>query len=104
MVRGERMTRWLAFLAVTAGVLVWAWNMENEAQRQARAFCDDTKNGQPFAQVVERAQTAGDHRIRIVTDDFVLVAFKGITAFSRHGCEVQAQDGNVTAIRYLKVD
>lgn len=104
MVRREIVARWLVFAAVAAGVLMWAWNIEQQAERQARAFCADARLQQPFAAVVERAQTTGDHRLRIVTDDRVLVAFKGIAAFSRHGCEVQGKDGQVVAARYLKVD
>ncbi len=104
MVRGEIVARWLTFAAVAAGVLIWAWSIEEQAERQARAFCEDIRAEQPFAAVVERARTTGDHRLRIITDDRVLVAFKGIAAFSRHGCEVQAKDGQVVAARYLKVD
>ncbi len=104
MARGETVTRWMVFFAVVAAVLVWAWNMEKTAERQARAFCDNTKKGQPFAEVVERARATGDNRLRIILDDLVLVAFKGVTAFSRHGCEVQAKDGKVASMRYLKLD
>ena len=98
------MARWLVFALVAAGVLMWAWNSEQQAERQARTFCEATRLQRPFAEVIDRAQTTGDHRLRIITDDRVLVAFKGIAAFSRHGCEVRGKDGQVVAVRYLKVD
>ena len=104
MVRGEIVARWLVFVAIAAGVLMWAWNIEQRAERQARAFCEHARLQQPFQAVVERAQTTGDHRLRIIASERVLVAFKGIAAFSRHGCEVQGKDGKVVAARYLKVD
>ncbi len=96
--------RWSLILALPFILVVWVRSVEDDAQTNARAFCQRFPVGSSITDVGTAAAETGDARHRIVSADQVVIAFVGVPPFSRHVCIHEGRSGKVTATRYLHVD
>lgn len=96
--------RWSLILALPIMLVVWVRYVEDDAQANARAFCQRFPVGSSIADVATAAAETGDDRHRIVSADQVVIAFIGVPPFSRHVCIHEGRSGEVTSTRYLHVD
>ena len=96
--------QWIITFVVVIGLLTWGWRIEEAAESRARDFCAQIAVRDVLSKVKEAARRAGEDRLRLVSEDSVLVGFTGIPPFSRHACEVRGEHGIVVSKRYVQMD
>ena len=96
--------KWLITILVLGGLFAWAGMREDKAEDSARSFCDSIVIGDSYSSIVEIAKTVGEDKLRIISDDSLMVGFTGIPPFSRHACEVTNSEGLISGKQYFYID
>ncbi len=94
----------LVIIIVLFALFAWAGVREENAEDNARRFCDSVIVGESFATLMETAKTVGEDNLRIISEHSIMIGFTGIPPFSRHACEVTSKDGVIDGKQYVYID
>ena len=95
--------KWIVIIVLFA-LFAWAGVREENAEDNARRFCDSVILGESFAALLETAKTVGEDKLRIIREHSLMIGFTGIPPFSRHACEVTSKDGVIDGKHYFYID
>ncbi len=96
--------RWVFFLLIVFGLIVWGGLLEDGAESKAQDFCDSIITGSLYKEAEKRAQQSGEDKLRIIGVNSFSVGFTGIPPFSRHSCEVTRDGELVSDKHYYHID
>ena len=97
------MIKWIVIL-VLIGLFVWAGIREDNAESSAMEFCDSVTIGGSYPDLMDKAKTVGEDKLRRINDKSLIVGFTGIPPFSRHTCEVTNSEGLIDEKQYFYID
>ena len=88
-------------MVLVVGLIAWGRILEDRAESDAKNFCDTFVLGSSYLELLERAKSVGEDRLRLIGKESIVVGFTGIPPFSRHLCEVSRTGDDVVGKRYI---